>query len=97
MKAPLGNFLIAGGNLRIFRHDRVETDALDSVCREIESGAILCLVCKSRRVDKEARLRSVVPLGTRARDALLVTLIEYDVAFGDHTVRRFVDSDLVCL
>ena len=46
---------------------------------------------------KNPGLGSIVPFGARAGDALLLTLIEYDVAFRNHFVRRFVDGYFVGL
>ncbi len=70
---------------------------LDAVGSEINPRAVLGLIGEAGGVQEEAGLGSVVPLGARAGDALLVALIEHDVAFGDDFVSRFIDSHFVGL
>ncbi len=46
---------------------------------------------------KTAELCLVIPNAGRTGNALVVALIEYDTAFGDHLIFAFVDGDLVGL
>src|SRR5260370_12065879 len=96
-KAPLRSFFIARGHLAIDDDDRVETDPLDSVGREVHPRAVLSLIGIAGRVDEEARLRFVIPFRAAAGDALLIALIEDHVAFADHLVGRVIYSYFVGL
>src|SRR6185437_16109748 len=72
-------------------------DSLHTISGEINSRAVLCRVCVTGGVDEVTGLRAVVPLTTRARDALYIRLIENDAAFRDDSVLRFVNGDLIGL
>ena len=97
MKTPFRNVFIAGGNLRVGDDDRVETDLLDSICREVDARAVLCLIGVTGRVDEVTGFGAIVPLSARACDALLVRLIENHTAFGDDAVLSFVISHFISL
>ena len=97
MKTPLRNVFIAGGDQHVGGDDRVETDLFDAIGCEIDTRAVLRLVCEAGGVFEVTGFGAVVPLATRAGDALLVCLIENDAAFGDYAILGFVNSDLVCL
>ena len=45
VKAPFGNFFITCGDIYILSDDRVETDLLNSIGREVHARAVLRLIC----------------------------------------------------
>src|ERR1051326_4494576 len=82
MKAPLRDLFFTGRNLTIGYHDRVEADAFDSIRNKVHARAVVRLICISGRIHKETGLIFVIPFGMAAGDALLLALIEDDVAIG---------------
>jgi hypothetical protein len=97
VKTPLRNVFVTSGDLHVGGDDRVETDLLDAIRSEINTRAVLGLVCEAGGVDEVTGLGAIVPLAARAGDALLIRLIENDAAFRDDSVLGFVNRDLVCL
>src|SRR6267142_5811537 len=97
MKAPLGILFVTSCDLTVNDQYRVKADALNAIGSEVESRAILGLIREAGRVKKEAGLGAVIPLGARAGDALLVTLIENNISLSHNLVRRLVICDFVCL
>ena len=97
MKAPLRHFVLTSGNLAIRNHDGIEADFLNPIGDEIHARAVIGLICIAGRVDEETGLGLVVPLRVTAGDALLIALIEDDVAIGDYLVRGVINGDFVRL
>ncbi len=97
VKTPLRNVFITSCDLHVGGDDRVETDLLDAIGGEVNTRAVLCLVCEAGGVDEVTGLGAIVPLAARAGDSLLIRLIENDAAFGDDSVLCFVNRDLVSL
>src|SRR5439155_15377155 len=96
-KAPLRHFFLTSGNLAIRNHDGIETDLLDPIGDEIHARAVVSLIRIAGRIDEETGLRLVVPLRVTAGDALLVALIENDVAVRDYLIRGVINGYFVGL
>ena len=45
VKTPLRNVFVTSGYLHVRRDNRIETDLLDAIRGEINTRAVLCLVC----------------------------------------------------
>src|SRR5207237_9703403 len=97
VKAPLGHFFFASGNLPIDNYDSIETDSLNPIGDEIHARAIVGLICIAGRVDEETGLRPAVPLCVAAADALLIALIEHNVAVCDYLIRGVINGYFVGL
>src|SRR5437764_7398726 len=96
-ETPLWFLLVARGNLHVRQNDGSEIYSLDAIRDEVHAGAVIRLIGIARRVNKEPGLRLVVPFGMAAGDALLIALIENDVAVSDNQVRGVIDGDFVSL
>src|SRR5207244_3772403 len=97
VKAPLRNLLFARGDIDVFRNDGIEADSLNAVGSEIETRPILRPISKACRVNEEPGLCFVIPFRARAGYALLVSLIENDVSFGNDLIGRVIHGDFVSL
>src|SRR5436305_8507255 len=96
-EAPLRHVVLTSRDLCVDKYDSVVTHLLNGVGCEVDDGAVLRLVRKTRRVREGACLSAVVPLGARACYALLIALIQNHVAFGYDAVCSFINSYLVGL
>ena len=81
----------------IGNYDGVETDSLNPIGDEVHARAVVGLICIAGRVDEETGLRPVVPLCVAARDALLIALIEHNVAVCDYLIRGVINGYFVGL
>jgi len=97
MKAPLRHFFFASSNLSIGNYDGIETDSLNPIGDEVHACAVVRLICIAGRVNEEARLGFVVPLRVAPGDALLIALIEDDVAVCDYLIRGVINGYFVGL
>jgi len=96
-KTPLRFFFIAGGQLDVRQHNRREIDPFDPIGDEIHARAVARLICVAGRINKKSGLRTIVPFGVAAGDALLIALVENHVAVGDQEILGVVNGDLVRL
>src|SRR5262249_44365342 len=96
-KRPLRILLVAGGDFGVGQDNRREADLFHAIGDEVNARAVVRLVGITGRILEEARLAFVIPFGVTAGDALLICLIENDVAVGDDEIPGVVDGNLVCL
>src|SRR5215213_9749741 len=97
MKTPFRNVFITSCDLDVSGNNRVEADLLDAIRSEIDTRAVLSLVCETGGVDEVTGFGSIVPVAAGACDSRLIGLIEDDASFGDDAVLCFVNRDFVCL